>query len=214
MALRISRRHWIIGSSLAALVGVGVWVVVSLRNSDSGLSVLVKYTARAMWLTPPETTAEVLERMLSYEKRGRLEDAAKLGIAWTDRDPRNYSSNDVYVNLAFIRLEEATRDKSQADARVEQAIAYRDKALACSPDALDMWVNAARISEFAGDYSETQRCIQYGNAVKLLNQISVRMETEQHLNGTLTQDKRNEIEGKLHKKISSVQQKLRDAKCQ
>ena len=214
MAISLSRRRWIVGIVIVLLIGTGALVTASLRNDDSDLRVLIRYAARRMGGSQPSTTAEVVERMLRYEKRGRLNEALKLGVAWTDKYPQDFSSSYIYVNIAFIHLEEARRDRNKANEKIEQAISDRDKALACAPEALNIWADAARISEFAGDYSESQRCIQYGNAIKLLNQTSIRMQTEQPPNGVLTQDKRNEIEGKLRRKISAVQQKLREATCQ
>jgi hypothetical protein len=213
MAISLSRRHWIFGSLFAVLVGLATWVVVSLRNDDSILSILVREAAKDMGWNPPSTTAEALERMLRYQKRGRLDDAVKIGVAWTDKYPTNYSSNWIYVDIAFVRLEQAKRDSRYKNEKVEQAIVYRDKALACARDDMSVLLNAARISEFAGDISENQRCVQYGNTIKILSGLAFRMKNEQPPNGILTQDKRAEIEDKLQKKISDVQKKIRDANC-
>ena len=166
-----------------------------------------------MGWTPPSTTAEVIERMLRYEKRGRLDDAVKVGLAWTDRYPTNYSSSEIYINIAFVRLEEAKNDSRHANEKVEQAIVYRDKALACAGDDIYALLNAARISELAGDISENQRCVHYGNSVKMLGAISDRIPNEQFPNIIVTKDKRVEMQNKLQKKISKVQQKSHDANC-
>jgi hypothetical protein len=66
-------------------------------------------------------------------------------------------------------------DRVRAEEYLEQAVFYRDKALQTkfvsdSPYPLQ---SLAAISESVGDLSTRQRCVQYGNSIKLLDRMNL-----------------------------------------
>jgi hypothetical protein len=116
------------------------------------------------------TTADVLRRMAKYEKKGRYDDAIRTGAAWTEKYP---DSGEMYEVISVLCLKQAGKDGQHADEYVNRAIVYRDKALPFAADSPWGLERLAAISEYAGDLSTNQRCTQYRNAIKLLDNTTL-----------------------------------------
>jgi hypothetical protein len=169
----------ILMSATAAVMTVCVGIVVSLRNDDSMLSIILKDTSSYMGWGLASTTSEVLQRMSKYEKKGRYDDAIEAGVEWTKKHPTDGSNDRVFIGIASTFLHKAKQDSGNADEYVRQAVLYRDKAIPIASDTSLGWYSLrtvrdlALISESAGDLSDTQRCVQYRNAAQLLERLAV-----------------------------------------
>ena len=110
--------------------------------------------------------------MSKNEKKGRYDDAITGGILWTEKHPHAGSNGWIYTDVAGLYLEKAVKDGEYTEEDVKQALLYRDKALQFDPDGLYS-LQLATISESAGDLSAAQRCVQYRNAIKILDRMAV-----------------------------------------
>lgn len=161
---------------------MAVWLAVSLRDDDSTLRVVSRYIAHRTGLSPDRSVYEVLRTMQRYARRRRYDAAIAAGEDWTNKNPISGSNDQVFLLMASLRLEQAKQKPQLADDYVAQAIRYRDKALPIASDISLGWysVNAlqqmALISEYAGDLSSNQRCVQYRNALKLLDRVLHQLE--------------------------------------
>lgn len=164
------KRLILIGALILTL-GVAACVVLSLRNDDSILSIVVRDVMRKMPWAPDSTTFDVLGRMAKYEKRGRYDDAINAGIAWTEKHPENGSNDWIFRHIALLCLEKARKDSGHADEYIRRAMLYRDKALPFESDSISSLRDVALFSEAGGDLSASQRCVHYRNAIKLLEHL-------------------------------------------
>jgi hypothetical protein len=115
----------------------------------------------------------VLRTIAKYEKKGRPDDAARAGVAWAEKYPESITSELIYWELSALYLRSARMDSGRAKEYLKQAVFYRDKALPSvsnSPYALQSLVG---ISESVGDLSKAQRCVQYGNSIRLLDRMKL-----------------------------------------
>jgi len=126
-----------------------------------------------MGWAPDSTTGDVARTMTKYQKKGRYDDAIRAGIMWTEKYPDAGSNVWLYTDVSALYLEKAAKDSEHAEEDVKQALLYRDKALPLASDELYSLRQLAAISESAGDLSATQRCVQYRNAIKILDRMGV-----------------------------------------
>lgn len=184
MSLSILKRPVFVGTLLFLLGIVGV-SVYSFLDKDSILNSLVEGIPRAIGLSADSSAREVLNSMQKYEKRGRYDDAIKAGILWTERYPNDGFNDWLFRRIAWLYLEKAKRDPGHLDDYVHEAIIYRDKALPLALDVRYGWASMgtlrdlALISESAGDLSMSQRCVQYKNAITLLERLVVLLKEKQ-----------------------------------
>jgi hypothetical protein len=162
-----NRSLWV--GAVALVLGLAVWIVVSLRNDDSILSIVARSEIRNMGWSADSNTGEVLVRMERYEKRGREDDAIKAGIAWTDKHPDMTFDDLVFTDIAFVYLRKAQKDTRRSDEYIKMSVLYRDKALRTEADSIPGLENLACLSEAIAAISQSQRCPQYRNAITLLN---------------------------------------------
>jgi hypothetical protein len=164
-----SQKRLVAAGAIAAVVALVIWGVVLLRDDDSVLSILIR---RVGW-APDSTTSDVVRRMSKYQKKGRYDDAIGVGIMWAKKYPDAGSNGWVYTDVSALYLEKAAKDGEHAEEDVKQALLYRDKALPFASDGLYSLQQLASISESAGDISAAQRCVQYRNAIKIMDRMSV-----------------------------------------
>lgn len=169
MALSAQKRL-VVAGAIAAVVALVICSVLLLRDDDSVLSILIR-REHIGWV-PDSTAGDVSRTMTKYQKKGRYDDAIEAGILWTKKYPDAKSNGWVYTDVSALFLEKASKDSEHAEENVKQALLYRDKALQFDPDGMySLWL--ATISEAAGDLSAAQRCVQYGNAIKIMDRMAV-----------------------------------------
>jgi hypothetical protein len=170
MKTRLKRLLFI--SALVLTVVVAVWAVSSLRDDDSSLSVFVRNAGKRMGWSADTTTYDVILRMSGYINQGRYDDAVRVGNAWTARNPNSESNVELYRLISQLYLERAKADSGHADDYVRQAMLYRDKMLPFESNNIYGLRYLESLSEAGGDLSESQRCVQYRNAMKLLEHLT------------------------------------------
>ena len=104
--------RWVLRAAIALAVTCLIWVVLSLRDDDSALSVVGREVKRRMGWSADTTTADVLRRMAKYEKKGRYDDAIRTGAAWTEKYP---DSGEMYEVISVLCLKQAVKDGQHAD---------------------------------------------------------------------------------------------------
>ncbi len=164
------KRLILIGALIIAF-GAALWVVFSLRDEDSMLSIVLRDVPRVMGWAPDSTTSDVLRRMAKYEKQSRYDDAVRAGNAWTEKHPNSDSNVWIFTLIARLYLQRAKAESGHADEYVTQAMLYRDKALPFESDNISGLRDLALLSEAGGDLSASQRCVQYRNSLKLLEHL-------------------------------------------
>jgi hypothetical protein len=183
--------------SFAIAVLLCSWTLVeqlcAFGGKGSSLSVLITMAADKValpsgaGLPPWDSTYGVLHKMESYQEHGYYDAAINAGEAWTSKNPSGLANEAVLIGIASVYLRKARHDQKHAEAEIREALRYRDEALKAASDpelgySMSALRDLALISEYAGDLSSEQRCIQYGNAIKLY----------EHLLAQLT-DKKDEI---------------------
>lgn len=149
-----------------------VWLVVSLRNDDSTLTVIARYVKQTMcWSAEPSAYC-VLKAMAKYQKQGRYDAAISTGAQWADKHPEGVTSELIYEDISELYLKKSTLDTVRSEQYL-QAISYRDKALRSAWDSPYALQPLVTISESVGDLSPKQRCVRYGNSMKLLDRMHV-----------------------------------------
>lgn len=147
----------------------------------------------------PHTVSEVLQRMEQFRHNGRYDDAISVGTKWAEKFPQNGSNDQVFGRIAFLYLEKAKKGEGEEDKDVAEALRYRDKMLPVASDTeLGLYSaaalkDAAFISEAAGDLSVTQRCVQYQNALRLLERLAYSLHNQQVALSNRTGSKRDEF---------------------
>jgi len=166
-----SKRLLFIGALVLTIV-VAVWTVSSLRDDDSSLSVFVSYARKRMGWSADTRAYDVIVRMSGYIKQGRYDDAVRVGNAWTAKNPNSKWNVEIYKLISQLYLERAKADSGHADDYVRQAMLYRDKLLPFESNNVYGLRYLGSLSETGGDLSEAQRCVQYRNAIKLLEHLT------------------------------------------
>jgi hypothetical protein len=176
--------------SFAALLLLCFWVwteqLCALRDDGSSLSVLITLASDKIDRSPRSSNYGVygvLKKMANYRKRGYYDAAVDAGKAWTGAYPNDGMNDMVFIAVASSYLEKAQRDRARAEDYVHEALLYRDKALPIASDPAQEGYSTLRdlalISEYAGDLSPEQRCVQFGNTVKLYEHLIVRLKDKQ-----------------------------------
>ncbi len=151
------------------------FVLVSLLDDDSSVSLVTKYLIEELGIGPNTSSYDVLRTVERYERWGFHEKAIATGVSWVEKHPREGFMDAILLReLSLLYLESAKKDEAHREDFVRQAMLYRDKALSSDPDSPANLDGLAGISLRAGDMSSEERCLQYGNTVKLL-------EWEKHL---------------------------------
>jgi hypothetical protein len=166
-------------AALALVLGLATWIVVSLRNDNSILSIVARGEMKNLGWVADSTTGDVLVRMAKYEDRGKYDDAIRVGVGWTEKHPDMTFDDLVFTDLGFLYLRKAHADAGRSDEYVRMAVSYRDKALPAEADSIPGLEKLARLSEAIADFSQNQRCPQYRNAIKLLDRQVVLLNDEQ-----------------------------------
>jgi hypothetical protein len=159
------------GALILTLVGVAVWAVSSFRDGGSTLSVFVSYAKKRIGWAADSSTSDVIIRMAGYAKQGRYDDAVRVGNAWTAKNPNSESNVPIYTLTSRLYLQRTKVDGGHAEEYVRQAMLYRDKALPFESDNVYGLRDLALLSKAGGDLSASQRCVQYRNAIKLLERL-------------------------------------------
>jgi hypothetical protein len=162
----------------ATLLVLSFWIWTEQRQAlvDDGsyLSVLISRVTDKAGFSAGPNAFTVLHKMRNYQKRGHYDAAIDAAKAWAEEYPRDGFNDRVFVAVAWMFLNKAQHDRAHAEDYVNTALLYRDKALLIATDTTLPWSSIwtlrdlALISKAAGDISLKQRCVQYGNALKLL----------------------------------------------
>jgi hypothetical protein len=115
-------KRWVL--SAAVLTFLLVWVVVSLRNDDSTLSVVARYVEQTMCWPSDSGFACMLKTMARYEEKGRYDDAIRIGMALAEKHPNGVESAWIYEDISVLYLRRATTDSGRAEEYLKQAITY------------------------------------------------------------------------------------------
>jgi hypothetical protein len=206
---------------IVAVVALVVWIAALLHDDGSVLSILVREVPTYIGRASDSTAADVLRKMSKYEKKGRYDDAIKSGIAWTQKYPdagSNGWNGRIYTDVSALYLKKASMDDEHMEEDVTQALLYRDKALPFSTDTMYWLQQLAAISEHAGDLSPTQQCVQYRNAMKLLDRVNILLTAEkervarQFKPGTDCEQMKC-ISEQVDTSVNRVRGKLQDSDC-
>lgn len=206
--------------AIAAALALVVWIVVSLRNDDSILSIVVRDVPGYMGWGLDSTTFNVLRRMSKYEKKGHYDQAITAGITWTEKYPDAGSNDWVYTDISALYLKQAANDRGHTEDYVKQAVLYRDKALPFASDSLYSLQRLAAISESMGDLSAAQRCLQYRNAIKLLDRMTVLLNEERDRVARFIKPDPNALEEikcrseRVDATVNHVRAKLQNSGCE
>jgi hypothetical protein len=171
------KKRWLVIALVVVAAGT-TFVVWSLRNDDSTLSVLIRYGKQGLGLTDDSTVGSLLRRIAWYERWGRRDAALNAALKWQAKHPGSATDGIVDSIIASLYLEKARTDTKHANEYVDQAIAYRDKMLPSAQDNIGGLRQLEMITEFAGDLSARQRCTQYRNAEKLTERMVAMLEQE------------------------------------
>jgi hypothetical protein len=170
-------KRWILLGAAVSFTTLVVWVVLSLQNDDSSLSVVARlattYVKQTMCWSADSNPVCVLRTMAKYEKKGRSDDAARTGVAWAEKYPDSATSELIYWNLSALYLRSARMDSGRAEDYLKQAVFYRDKVLPSASNSPYALQSLVAISESVGDLSKAQRCVQYGDSIKLLDRMKL-----------------------------------------
>jgi tetratricopeptide (TPR) repeat protein len=178
---RLRRTRLISFGGLIVAVSFAAWVFYSLRNDDSTLSVLVRYTSRRMGWSPDLTTGDVVRRMDRYLKKGQNDQALRVGDAWAQKYPNREGDVLLYNILSDLYLQRAKLDSNRRDEDVNRAMSYRDKALRFQSDNVYCLQKFALLSETAAELSTSQRCPQYRNAIMFLSRSQEMLKEQQQV---------------------------------
>jgi hypothetical protein len=166
-------KHPILIATVALALACVIWVALSLQDDDSTLSVVVGHVRQKLGWSEDSTAVGVLKKMTEYEKKGRYDDAVSIGVAWAEKYPDSFMSGWIYRDISTMYLKRARQDSGRAEAYLTDTLRYRDKALPSASDSPYSLQPLEAISESVGDLSAAQRCVQYRNAVKLLDRMGL-----------------------------------------
>lgn len=172
-------KRWILLGVAVSFAAFVVWVVVSLRNDDSTLSVVARDVKQATCWPVDSSAVCVLKTIAKYEDKGRYDDAITTGVALAKKYPDSSTSHWIYEDIATLYLRRAKMDSEHAEEYLQQAVVYRDKALPSHLDNPYLLQSFVVLSESIGDLSSGQRCVQYRNTIKLLDRMKLLANEEQ-----------------------------------
>ena len=213
-----AQKRLVAAGAIAALVALIMWSVLLLRDDDSVLSILIR-REHIGW-APDSTSGDVLRRMSKYQKKGRYDDAIRAGVMWTEKYPDAGSNVWLYMDVSALYLLKAAKDGEHAEEDVKRALLYRDKVLPFASDGLYSLQQLAAISESAGDISAAQRCVQYRNANKILDRMTVLLGEEKDRVARQFKPRPDDVErikcdsDRLDATVNRLRGKLQHSACQ
>lgn len=166
-------KRWLLLGTVVVFVAFCLWGILLLRNDDSTVSVLTRYVKETMCWSAESSTVCAIKAMAKYEKKGRYDEAISIGLASADKHPDSFTSGWIYEDISALYLRKARTDSGRTEEYLSQAALYRDKALRSLSDSPYSLQQLVAISESVGDLSTTQRCVQYGNSLKLLDRMNL-----------------------------------------
>jgi hypothetical protein len=166
-------KRWILLGVAVFFTAFVVWVVVSLRNGDSTLSVVASYVQKATCWRADSSAACELKTMDKYQTKGHYDDAISTGLALAEKYPDSFTRGWIYEDVSALYLTKARMDSGRAEEYLRQAIYYRDKAVPSASDSPYLLRQLAVVSESIGDLYTAQRCVQYRNSIKLLDRMKL-----------------------------------------
>jgi hypothetical protein len=164
-------KRWVPLGVVLFFTVLAVWAVASLRDDDSRLSVVARYVKQTMCWPADSSAVCVLKTMAKYEKKGRYDEAVSTGVALAEKYPDGPISGWIYEDISALYLRRAKMDSARREEYVKQAVSYRDKSVRSASDSPHSLQPLVALSVSIGDLSAAQRCIQYGNSMKLLDQM-------------------------------------------
>lgn len=189
---RFSASKWKLSIATFILLAFWFWTeqTVSSRNEGSMLSVSISMVRDRIGCPQGDWGEEVLHKMAVYAKRGHRDAAIHAGKIWTEAHPKGRFNERIFTSIGWLYLFKAQNDSRHADEYVRQAMQYRDRAYDTDNEwrkyDISAFASLAALTESAGDLSEKERCVQYGNAIKLLN-----------LRTLMLKEKQDEISGRV-----------------
>ncbi len=169
----MQRRHSILLGAVAVTLAIVVWAMASLRDDESSLRVLIR-AAKEQVCWPANSSMDcVVKAMSRYKKKGHFDDAIKTGEAWATQHPDSLMSGAIYIDISTLYLQKARMDPARTEEYIRQALSARDKALQSSSDNAYLLQQLVGISEYVGDISKAQQCIQYGNSIRILKRMNL-----------------------------------------
>lgn len=158
-------RRRALAALFAALLLLPVGFAVVVARPYSTPAVVIKWFLSS---EEPNST-EVLLRMQLLARLKRYDWAVKIGDKWTQNNPDTFG----WVNMAMVRicLFQAETDSKNVEEHARRALIYRDRALPFVSDSMSGLRDLSSLTTITGDLSPRHRCIQYGNAIKLLRGV-------------------------------------------
>jgi tetratricopeptide (TPR) repeat protein len=139
---------------------------------------------KTLWWRPT-TMSDVANKMRGYQEQGRYDAAIALANEWVSQHPNDGSNDQIFGRIALLYVDKAKKDPRNREQFLREAVRYRDKMLPVAGDSTLGWysmgglLDAALISEAVGDVSSEQQCVQYRNALKLLEQLRYSLKDKQ-----------------------------------
>lgn len=119
-------------------------------------------------LNAPQDWSDASALMARYNNQGRNDDAIRIAQEWVKKHPNDHVHESfLYRQIAITYLVKASKDRSERDKWIHQAVAYYDKDLSVHRKrAVDVeLLDVGRGFEIAGDLSTNEGCLYYGRAV-------------------------------------------------
>jgi hypothetical protein len=119
-------------------------------------------------LNAPEDWSDASALMVRYNKQGRHDHAIRIAQEWIKKHPDDHTHESLfYEQIALTYLEKASKDRSDSDKWIHQAVTYYDSDLAVyqkQPVDVELY-EVGRGFEMAGDLSTNEKCLYYRRAV-------------------------------------------------
>lgn len=106
-------KRWIVVAVVVFLAAFVVWIVLSLRNDDSTVSVVARSVKNKMCWPADSSAVCMLKTMAKYEKKGRYDDAVRIGVALAEKYPDSVTSGWVYEDISGLYLTRARMDSTR-----------------------------------------------------------------------------------------------------
>jgi hypothetical protein len=138
--------------------------VVNVRQITSTLILLIAASLAGCKAKTPEKLDDARILIARYVGQGRYDDAIKVAQDWMQSHPDDF----LYDQVAIVYLTKASKDSSQRDESVGQAVANYEKDLETHKMGTgDIELYEAGLGfERAGDLSTHDSCLYYGRARK------------------------------------------------
>jgi hypothetical protein len=214
------RKRLTICLTIVVIAVAAILVGDELLRLDSNLSIFADEVRETLGIPVDEPGVYVLIKMRALEARGRRDKAIEIGSRFTTRNPS--ADSRVPEQVAVLYLRKARTDPAHAEEDVREAMKFRDIAVQSSLDSPGLLVQLAGISEYAADLSSKQRCIEYRNALKIIDAALSRMagrkdELTRHIKiteeDTAELKDLNESESNTRLRVTKLEDKVRNSGC-